>query len=232
MIALQLDASDLPQFTYDRRLARYRYKDSGRLLSLAAVQAISQRRVGAIASDMRTLGSLLLDGKMSLATWQEAMAHSISEMGSWSFTIARGGQHVMGEADYLRLRSHVSRQLDFLTGFATDLSRGSSIAPSGSQVQMTRARFLARLELYCKSGNAAKAIAQDEAAKRDRGAVAMRRILGASDRHCQSCLSYASMGVQAIGRLPLPGESCECGNRCLCSVKYLTAKELSGAVAG
>jgi hypothetical protein len=48
----------------------------------------------------------------------------------------------------------------------------------------------------------------------------MRRILDSQAQHCQDCLGYAAQGIVSIGTLPLPGQRCECGARCRCSVRY------------
>lgn len=230
MNILRHDADVIPSFYWDKKAGRYRYADTKRFLGRDAVATLTQKRIDQVRQDINTIGDLLVSRKISLATWQEATARSLKELHVQSYILNRGGKAQVTQADYLAMGRELKRQYGFLRQFATDINRGYSIGDRGQQTPMTVGRFRARLELYGNSGKAAATQGEAEA-QRDRGAIAMKRKLGAVDRHCPSCLSYAAAGIQPTGALPLPTQECECGNRCRCSVQWYTVSQLAEAIA-
>lgn len=212
-------------YSYDKRTNRYRNDTTGRFIPKTQVDALIQKRINAIEGDVLTVGNLLANDRINLETWQRTTAYTIRELHLQSYMLARGGKAQMTPEDYLVVARELKKQYGYLRSFAEDIDRGYSIDKNGNQIPMTVGRFEARLKLYAKSGRAA-AILADEQVQRKSGKVAMSRHLGATDRHCSSCLSYASAGVQPIGGLPMPCQQCECGNNCLCTVRWYGTVDL------
>jgi hypothetical protein len=212
-------------YSYDNASQRYRNLETGRFIPKSQVDALINKRISLIQSDILSIGSLLQNDRLSLESWQQTTAYTIRELHLQSYMLARGGKAQMTPEDYLVVGRELKKQYRYLRAFAEDINRGYSIDKNGNQIPMTVGRFEARLKLYAKSGRAA-AILAEEQVQRKSGMVAMSRHLGATDRHCESCMIYASAGVQPIGALPMPCQQCECGNRCLCSVRWYGTADL------
>lgn len=212
-------------YSYDSKSQRYRNLETGRFIPKTQVDALIRKRINQIESDVLTVGNLLQSDRISLETWQRTTALTIRELHLQTYMLARGGKAQMTSEDYLTVARELKKQYRYLRTFAEDVNNGYSIDKNGNQVPLTVGRFEARLRLYAKSGRAA-AILAEEQMQRKANKVAMSRHLGATDKHCGSCLSYASAGIQPIGVLPMPCQQCECGNNCLCSVKWYGADDL------
>ncbi len=212
-------------YSYDSKSQRYRNNQTGRFIPKTTVDNLIVKRITLIESDILTIGSLLQNDRLSLESWQRTTAYTIRELHLQSYLLARGGKAQMTPEDYLVVARELKKQYRYLRTFAEDINRGYSIDKNGKQVPMTVARFEQRLKLYAKSGRAAANLAEDQS-NRKAGKVAMSRHLGSTDRHCSSCVSYASAGIQPIGALPMPCQQCECGNNCLCSVKWYGVDDL------
>lgn len=76
-----------------------------------------------------------------------------------------------------------------------------------------------RLTMYAESGKISGSTVK-QSIELLNGKTEMKRILGATDAHCEDCLRYASASYQPIGVLPLPKTACRCRTRCLCTVVY------------
>lgn len=205
--AQQLIRLDAREFVYDRRANRYRYADSGRFLSEQAVKSLTRGRIKSIKSDLGTLGDLLVQRKISLATWEEATARTLKELYIENLLLGRGGLKNTFAADYTAVGRLLRQEYRYLQGVSADLRQGT----------MTAAQFRARMNLYANKSRAAFELGRQRAFG-NRGE--MRRLLGLTSRHCSDCLFYASRGWQPVGDLPLPTERCQCGPNCDCRVEY------------
>lgn len=217
-------------YSYDKKTQRYRNLTTGRFIPKTQVDALIRKRITQVETDVITIGNLLQTDKISLEGWQRTTAYTIRELHLQSYMLARGGKQQMTPEDYLVVGRELKKQYAYLRTFAEDINRGYSIDRNGNPVQMTVGRFEQRLRLYAKSGRSAANLAEEQV-NRKNGKVAMSRHLGATDKHCSSCVSYASAGVQPIGMLPMPCQACECGNNCLCSVRWYGTDDLQKMVA-
>ena len=213
------------EYSYDSKSNRYRNLLTGRYIQKTQVDSLIRKRITQIGADLQTVGNLLEGDRISLEIWQQATAYTIRELHLQSYMLARGGKAQMKPEDYLIVARELKKQYGYLRTFAEDINRGYSIDSRGNQIPMTMGRFHSRLSLYAKSGRAAAILAEQQV-NRSSGKVAISRHLGATDKHCGSCLQYASAGVQPIGALPMPCQQCECGNNCLCSVRWYGVDDL------
>jgi hypothetical protein len=228
MVALlRSDATDIPSFRWDNKINRYRYNDTGRLLSPVAANAITQRRTDAATAEIRGLGESLIGGKISLEDWQRQTAVALKSLSIGQLELSRGGKRYTYGNDYLAVGRALKDQYRYLRQFAIDLNRGYSVRKDGTQQEMTEARFKARLDMYAeKAAKLSTEIGKQANAFKDSKAY-MQRHLGATDRHCAECLLYASQGIRPIGTLPLPTEACTCRSRCKCYVEYFDSSEFA-----
>lgn len=232
------DAITSPYWQFDKRSGRYRDKSTGRYLSQSSLETLQRRHINQVEKDIQVIGDLLLSGKISLATFQEAMGKSLKTLHLHQMLIGRGGINQATSSDYLAVGRQLRQEYSWLRNFAIDINRGYSISEKGQQVPLTEARFRARLKLYAKAGRVSFQTGQQEVAK-SQGKYFMWRTLGVAE-HCADCLRYAAMGIQPIGVLPLPGVACACRANCRCSVRYFSSiqqalefnKSILGSSAG
>lgn len=173
------------------------------------VDQIRERRIEQVKTDLDTIGQLLVDGKISLDTWQDETARALRKLHIEQAILARGGSDRMTKADYLAVGRNLKEEYKYLRNFAQELADG----------KITEAEFKARLKLYAGRSRRSYAVMERQNYKDD-GYVYMQRFLDRIAVHCQECVRYAAEGVQPIGKLPLPTEQCRCGGNCKCTVRY------------
>lgn len=160
------------------------------------------------AQTMRTLSQSLLDGNLSLASWQAAMMQEIKSAHLVASTLATGGWSQMDQSDFGFVGQRIRSQYAYLRTFASQISIGS---------QPWNGTIAARSELYAEAARQTHRAAVERAAKK-RGMEQERNVLGASD-HCPGCLSATAEGWVPIGTLT-PCGSRNCLSRCHCSIIY------------
>lgn len=204
-----------PEFIWDAKAGRYRWAATGRYLSREAMLNLTRRQIDQTKRDLSTLGNLLTDRKISLATWQEESARALKSLHIRQAILARGGVDRMMANDYLTIARTLKEEYGYLRNFAGD------IAGQG----MSKAQFDARLAMYADKSRVSWELANRQNFA-DKGYTMMERQLGATDRHCGDCLRYASLGPQPIGWVPMPTQGCICRARCKCVVKYYRLSDL------
>lgn len=218
----------LIEIYYNPKNHRYHYKDTNRFVPEIVVQRLTQQTISDGISDLKVIGNLLEDNKISLTTWQETTAKTLRQIHTQQYLLNRGGRKQMTEEDWLILKRNIKNEFKLLRNFASDINNGYTVDSKGRQQVLTTAKFRARLNLYGKATQLSAKLGHQQAKlKSNVQYVAMQRFLGATDKHCSSCLSYASAGIRPLGGLPLPGSDCECRANCLCRVKYYSVAEIS-----
>lgn len=196
------------EWSYDRNSGRYR-DERGRFLSENAVQALIDKRIDKLDSQLRRFTRMLADGAITLDQWQGSVREAIKLAHLQAAIIGHGGREGMGSAEYGRIGQRLRQEYGFLQNFAGDLL--------GARV--SGAMALARISLYAQSIRGSfwegTSIRQEQ-----QGFSLMKRVLDPSARHCGDCVDYASRGIVPIGSVPLPGQRCVCRVRCRCSVQY------------
>lgn len=205
-------------WAWDKRSGRYRDLTTGRYLSKANLEKLQQRQLALLQQDIQSIGNLLLDGKISLKTWQEATAQTLKTAHLLQATLGKGGYEQLTQNDIQQVQRRLRSQFGYLKQFAIDLQRGHSISSTGQQVAMTEARFKSRLALYSKATRTSFEQSKQNNATNQRQYYMQRYIQ--SVHPCLSCPRYAAMGRVPVGALPLPGDACECGANCKCIVVY------------
>ena len=207
MQTLTLDAIER-EFTFDKQVGRYRYKESGKFVARSTVEALTRGRISKSQKDLTVLNDLLVQRKITLEGWQLGSAKVIKLLHIEQLLLARPLAVVQPE-DYLAVGRNLKLEYQHLRGVAIALKEGT----------MTEAQFRARMNLYAKKSRVSYELGK-QLNQSNQGKRWMRRHLGATDRHCASCVSYSARGWVGIGGVPLPCENCECGAQCRCFIEY------------
>lgn len=204
VLSSRMDAA----WSYDRNTGRYR-DERGKFLSQASVQKLVDGRIDKLEASLKRFTRMLSNGSITLDQWQGSVRAAIKAAHIQAAIIGHGGKAGMGSAEYGRVGQRLRLEYDFLANFASDLLGGRVSAPMA----------LARIGLYAQSVRGSYWLGA-EIRQQEQGYSLMRRILDDQAKHCEDCLRYAARGVVSIGSVPLPGQRCECGARCRCSVRY------------
>jgi hypothetical protein len=196
-------------FRWDRTISRYRDNATGRLVPESKVLSTIERfNNGVIQNNVDNLTERFLDGRLTLAQWQQAMALEIKDGWLVSAMAGRGGRNAMTQADWGRLGGRLRYEYSRLNRFADRIKNG----------ELTAAQIRANAQLYALAPRTGYWDGQT-AAMIDAGYVAEQRFLGAAD-HCSICIDLAARGRQPIGTLPEPGTQCEGKRQCKCRKEY------------
>lgn len=195
-------------WSYDRNSGRYR-DEKGRFLSQASVEKLVDARIDKLDASLKRITRMLSDGNITLDQWEASVREAIKGAHIQAAIVGYGGKDKMGSGEYGRIGQRLRSEYAYLQSFALDLLEQRVSAPMA----------FARIGLYAQSVRGSY-WQGTELRKQQQGYGLMERILDAQAKHCADCLRYAAQGRVSIGTLPLPGQRCECGARCKCSVRY------------
>ena len=205
ILATRLDA----EWSFDPRSGRYR-DQRGRFLSAKAVQALVDKRIEKLSKTLRRYTQMMADGNITLQQWQQSTREAIKAAHIQAAIIGKGGRENMTASDYGRIGQRLRQEYAYLQGFTKDLLEQRLSVPMA----------LARVGLYASSVRGSYWQGA-ELRQQEQGYSLMRRILDPMAKHCEDCIRYSQIGIKPIGSLPLPGQRCECGANCKCSVQYM-----------
>lgn len=194
-------------FTFDPTTGRYR-NDAGWFVPEARIRRALDTVIDVQTALMQSLTQQLIDGRLSLASWQVAMMAEVKTVHLLGASVAMGGWHSLDQSDFGWIGQRVRSQYAYLRGFAADLASGR---------QKLDGQALARTTLYAEAGRQTHRAAEQRAAQQ-RGLLEEMNRLGGAD-HCPGCLSQTSRGWVPIGSL-VPCGSRECLTRCHCSLQF------------
>lgn len=197
-----------PQFTFDRKSQRYRYKDSGKFVSSEAVRNLTEKHIDQLKTDINTIADKLVEGKINVATWEETTARALKDLHIENFTLGRGGLRQVSARDYGIIGSELKKEYQYLRGFSQDILAG----------KLSEAQLRDRVSKYVDSAYGTYELGRAES-HRDAGYNWERRIRNAAIS-CDSCVTYAARGWVMIGGTPAIGSDCECRSRCRCHKEY------------
>lgn len=194
-------------FQWDGRARRYR-STAGRFVPEKSVRQALDSVLRVSADNTRALGQQLVDGSLSVAEWQRAMAAEMKQAHLVAAVSAKGGWQQMSQADFGWVGQRLRQQYGYLQRFADQVAGGE--APLNG-VTVTRS------QLY---GEAARGTNREMERRmaRQGGQTWERNVLGDAD-HCDGCLEETSRGRVGIGELVPVGER-DCLGRCKCHLEY------------
>ena len=200
-------------YTYDANLDRYRDSLTGKFLPQSRIDSLLNRQMLASQKQMQALSQQLIEQKIDLQAWREAMREQLRTLHSVNAAIAQGGLERMGLAEWARVGGQLRFQYSQLDRFSSQIQYGA---------QPLDGRFKARVNMYARAGHATYEETKRAGAK-DKGFTSERRVMSVAE-HCADCLEYAARGWQPIGTLPKIGDSV-CQVNCRCKFEYATREK-------
>ena len=202
-------------YTWDSKLARYRDKKTGRLLSRKIILALTKGRVRSAQADMDQSITDLINGNLSLRDWHRDNAERLKTLGVQGAILGRGGKDRTQVEDYLEVgRELKDNQYPRLRQFAKDLRDG----------KLSKREAKARMKMYAGSFRIHLSRAQ-KSAKREAGYKFGQRFLGACSPHCAECVAYAARGVVPAKDVVPIATRCSCLSNCCCSIRWYRSRE-------
>lgn len=227
MIAIQplepLNFSTHPDYFFDKKVGRFRYKDSKKFAPRTAVLNLTRANIGARSQELIDLGDRLSNGDINLLTFQLEAAKLVKRIHVQSAILGHNGIDAMTDADWLRVARTLKTQYydgkDPETGKRFGLKHLADDIRNG---KVTPAQLRNRLRLYAQAGNSSYWAAYQASEKKLKPYGI--RALGDSE-HCADCMGYAALLPQPIEQVVLPGTKCRCKVACKCSILSLTLQE-------
>ena len=150
----------------------------------------------------------LLKGNMLVSDWESEIANSIREVSVMEYAIGKGGIGQLNQRDYGIIGREMRFQIEKLRSFSSEVLSGD----------LTEAQISDRARKYFKRTRAMYERGRLEG-HRNNGFLWERRQKPAKES-CVECVSYFTMGWQAIGTLPGAGEACTCQASCRCYKEF------------
>ena len=205
----------LPQLTgYGWNGSRYYDLETGKFVSSASVHDALETVMDASAIRMNNLTQSLIDGEISLASWQSSMMEQIKITHISSAALSQGGWAQMTQSDWSTTGQLIRQQYDYLRNYAADIASGE---------QALDGRALVRSDLYADAANGTF-WEMDKRGHLADGYDEGRRVLEPGADHCDDCEEYASEGWMPIDEIPEIGNS-QCMTRCRCEIEYRRSGE-------
>lgn len=194
------------KYKWSASRSRYTYTKTGRAVPESRVRAGLQAAVDSSKEKIGKLTQRLVDGKINVSAWHEAMKAEIKAAHRAAAMLANGGKLDAKAAG--QLGAVLRKQYSYLRAFALQIENKE--IPLGART-VARARLYAQsvVVTYQNSVTARKLIS---------GAAMARRVLTDAE-NCNGCIEYALMGWVEISMIP-PIGSAECLSNCRCWIEY------------
>lgn len=200
------------EFVFDKKVSRYRYKNSGKLASEKAILNLTSKRINQTKKEMKNLNDSLYDGSLNLEEWQKATSKKLKTLHIENSTLGKGGLKNMNDRDYSRVGGTLKNEYKYLQKLSKQI-KNDEITEKQARERINRFTKRSRVSFF-----ESQKITKEEA-----GYKWMRRRLSIAE-HCQDCINYANAGWQPIGTLPQPTQACQCQANCVCYVEYSKTK--------
>lgn len=202
-------------FSFDTKTQRFRYTSgiyAGRFLSRKDVQQIIENNIKLISDDINTITNLLLDNKISVSTWENAMAAAIKKGHTQSYLLGKGGTFQFNPRDKGILGNVLSVEYMYLRRFAELINKG----------ELTKAQIKSRAKLYANSFHKLYERGVFESHKQN-NYLWEKWITSIGGEICNDCIAFSQLSWQRIGFFPHIGIATECKAKCRCHKIYSKA---------
>lgn len=196
-------------FSYDRATHRFRDSRTGRFISRDKVQRLVDGFIRYRKDEVQSATSQLLDGKLTVAEWERAIAQQLKTAHITAYAIGRGGTKGLTPRD----NGIIGARLRFEYKHLREFSKAIAAA------QLTEKQIRNRVRMYQDSLHSTYSRARDED-HRVTGAKWEKWLAVDDDGTCGDCGHRASLGWSPFGTLGTPGDGTECGPRCRCAKLY------------
>ncbi len=196
------------EFIWDKKIQRYRYKDSGKFVSLQAVQNLTRKNISQKENTLADISKKLISGEMEINDWEKATAKILRDIHTQQYLLGIGGNKKMTNIDYGILGGEIKHELKYLRKFSKD------IASKG----MSEAQFKHRLTMYLEATTGTYEKARLKSHRR--AGYKWEKRVRTKNESCSPCIGFEAMGWQPIGSLPNPTEECTCRSNCGCYKRF------------
>jgi len=180
------------------------------MVSRAKVLLETEMEEARLKTRLQGLTRRLIAG-MPLDEWQKEFAQTIKESHLRMSALGAGGKDRLTNAHFGSIGGLLRKEYGYLDNFAKGIQNG----------EYSERYILARAGLYAASTR--KSFFKGEQISRAIAGVTLaKRVLDAQARHCKDCPAYATDTFIPIQDIMVPGEACECGGRCRCTIIYKT----------
>ena len=202
----------MSQFAFDPRTQRFRYTSgsfTGRFVSRADVQNLVEQKIKNTKQDIATITDLLLQNKITTATWYEAMAEAVKKGQTQAYLAGKGGTYQFKSRDKGIVGKILVDEYIYLRRFAQEIEDGKL---SPRQIRDRAFKYGDSFHKIYERGRAE--------AYRENGYYWERWVTAKDEKTCPDCVGYGSLSWQRIGSLPGIGTATACKMRCRCFKQY------------
>lgn len=202
----------MSQFAFDPRTQRFRYTSgsfTGRFVSRADVQNLVEQKIKNTKQDIATITDLLLQNKITTATWYEAMAEAVKKGQTQAYLAGKGGTYQFKSRDKGIVGKILVDEYIYLRRFAQEIEDGKL---SPRQIRDRASKYGDSFHKIYERGRAE--------AYRENGYYWERWVTAKDEKTCPDCVGYGSLSWQRIGSLPGIGTATACKMRCRCFKQY------------
>lgn len=196
-------------WTWDGRVGRYRYRDSGRLAPKKAIESLSRRWIAQIEKEATESVDKLITGSLTLEQWQRDNLERIRVTYSQELMLGSGGYDRTSPEQFLELgRDLKNNHYPRFRAFAIELTEG----------KLSEKQIKSRLAKYFRSANSSFSKGQIKSQLKA-GITIGKRELGSCGISCEECIAYAGMGWLPLDKIIPIGVACSCGGNCCCRIE-------------
>jgi len=200
------------QFTFDAKTQRFRYATgsfAGRFVSRADVQDLIEQKIKDTKKDIGTITDLLLQNKITTATWYDAMAEAVKKGQTQAYLAGKGGTYQFKSRDKGIIGKTLVDEYIYLRRFAQEIEDGKL---SVKQIRDRASKYGDSFHKTYERGRAE--------AHRENGHYWERWVTAQDEKTCPDCVGYGLLSWQRIGSLPGIGTATACKMRCRCYKEY------------
>lgn len=212
------------EFFFDRSVNRYRYTDSKKFAPKKAILNLTKEYMKKEELAMQALASRYFTGEISVLEFQLETAKHLKHLHISALILGKDGVENVTSNDFLAVGRILKQQ--YYDGKGTNGKRFGLkyLVRDLLDGKLSEAQLKSRLAAYAKSAKQSFWVGRKQASVDDNKTFAIRK-LGAVDRHCLSCLRYSALPPQPINQIILPGQACECGSNCACTLQFMTLEQ-------
>lgn len=195
-------------YTYSRPAARYRDTATGKFVSRARITSLLEQNVNHAEDRLSQLIQSVFSKEMAPGPAQVMIRDELRRLTLSNAALGKGGIDRLTWADYGRAGRQLRDSYQRMSNLVSDVEKGRATLPQA----------LNRVQGYVLEARQQFFIAEREALRQSGGQFEERRRLHANES-CADCMSYAGMGWQPFGTLPLPGQLSRCRVFCRCTIE-------------
>ena len=202
----------MSQFAFDPKTQRFRYTSgsrTGRFVSRADVQNLVEQKIKDTKQDIATITNLLLQNKITTATWYDTMTEAIKKGQTQACLAGKGGTYQFKARDKGIVGKALVDEYMYLRRFAQDIEDGKL---SPNQIRDRASKYGDSFHKTYERGRAE--------AYKENGYNWERWVTSQDEKTCPDCVGYGILSWQRIGSLPGIGTATACKMRCRCFKEY------------